>query len=151
MSIFDIFRRKKKLDAPWAKYYTEEDLSYTIPNISMYEQVRISTKNYPKNVAIQYMGRKINYQTLLKKIDIAAKGFNKLGIKKGDIVTILLPNIPEALISLYALNKLGAIANMTHPLSAEEEIRETLLSTDSKYLIIYDARYDKIKDFIKTI
>ena len=150
MSVFDIFRRKKKIDAPWSKYYTKEDLNYQIPNISMYDQVVLSAKKYPKNVAIQYMGKKINYTKLLKKIDICAKGFNNLGIKKGDIVTILLPNVPEALISLYALNKLGAIANMTHPLSAEEEIKDTILSTTSKCLIIYDAQYSKIKNFIKS-
>lgn len=149
MSIFNIFRKKKKLDAPWAKYYTKEDLRYKIPDITMYEQIVNSTKKYPNNIAIQYMGKKINYMTFLKKINICAKGFHKLGIKKGDIVTILLPNIPEVLISIYALNKLGAIANMTHPLSAEEEIKETIKSTKSRYLIIYDAQYGKIKDFIE--
>ena len=97
------------------------------------------------------MGKVINYEKLLKKIDNLSKGFYDLGIRKGDIVTILLPNVPEALISLYALNKIGAIANMTHPLSAEEEIKETLISTNSKYLIIYDARYSKIESFIKNI
>ena len=149
MSIFDIFTRKKKLDAPWKKYYTKEDLKYKIPDITMYDQVALSAKKYPYNVAIQYMGKRINYSTFLRKIDVCAKGFYDLGIKKGDIVTILLPNVPESLISLYALNKLGAIANMTHPLSAEEEIKQTLESTESKYLIIYDAQYDKIKNFIK--
>ncbi len=148
MFIFDLFRIKKKLKAPWAKYYTKEELNVKIPDISMYSEVRRSTKKYPKNVAIKYMGKKINYTNFLKKIDIAAKGFYHLGIKKGDIVTILLPNVPEALIALYALNKLGAIANMTHPLSAEEEIKETLISTKSKYLIMYDARYEKIAAFI---
>ena len=150
MSIFDIFRKKKIIDAPWSKYYAKEDLNYIIPNISMYDQVLLSTRKYPNNVAIQYLGRKIKYKTFLKKIDICAKGFNDLGIEKGDIVTILLPNVPECLICLYALNKLGAIANMTHPLSAEEEIKQTLNETSSKYLIIYDARYDKIKNFIKS-
>ena len=149
MSIFDIFRKKKQLDAPWSKYYTKKDLNYEIPNISMYDQIFLSTKKYPNNVAVKYMGRKINYTSFLKKIDVCAKGFNDLGISKGDIVTIMLPNVPEALISLYALNKLGAIANMTHPLSAEEEIKETIISTQSKYLIIYDASYSKIKNFIK--
>lgn len=149
MSIFDIFTKKRKLDAPWAKYYTKEDLKYKIPNISMYDQVVNSAIKYPNNVAVQYMGKKINYTNFVKKINICAAGFQNLGIKKGDIVTILLPNIPESLISLYALNKLGAIANMTHPLSAEEEIKETLNSTKSKYLIIYDARYSKIEKFIK--
>lgn len=151
MSIFDLFRKKKRLVAPWNKYYKKEDLNYKIPNITMYDQVKMSQEKYPKNVAISYMGKKINYTSLIKKIDRCAKGFYNLGIRKGDIVTILLPNIPEALISLYALNKIGAIANMTHPLSAEEEIKETLMSTQSKYLIIYDARYDKIKNFIQKI
>ena len=149
MSIFDIFTRKKKIDAPWTKYYTKEDLKYKIPNITMYDQIVSSTIKYPNNIAIKYMGRKIKYIDFLKKINICATGFQKLGIKKGDIVTILLPNIPESLISLYALNKLGAIANMTHPLSAEEEIKETLRSTKSKYLIIYDAQYEKIENFIE--
>ncbi len=149
MSIFSsILGKKKKLDAPWAKYYTPEQMNYHIPNISMYHQVKTSQEKYPRNVAIKYMGRKIRYTSLLKKIDTVAKGFHSLGIRKGDIVTIMLPNVPEALISLYALNKIGAIANMTHPLSAEEEIKETIMSTQSKYLIIYDAQYEKIKSFI---
>ena len=151
MSLFDLFRRKKKIPAPWKKYYSKEDLSYKIPDITMYDQVKKSFKKYPNNVAIQYMGKKIKYKAFIEKIDNIAKGFNDLGIKQGDIVTILLPNIPECLISLYALNKLGAIANMTHPLSAEDEIKETLLSTKSKYLIIYDAQYPKIKNFIHKI
>ena len=148
MDIFGFFRIRKKLDAPWSKYYTEDDLNYRIPNISIYEQVRRSSIKYPNNIAISYLGKKIKYKKLIKQIDNCAKGFKRLGVKKGDIVTIMLPNVPEVLISLYALNKIGAIGNMTHPLSAEGEIEETLLTTRSKYLIIYDARYDKIKDFI---
>ena len=148
MSIFNIFTKRKKLDAPWEKYYTKEDLKYKIPNITMYDQIVNSTKEYPYNIAVQYEGRKINYLSFLKKIDTCANGFYDLGIRKGDIVTIMLPNVPEALVSLYALNKLGAIANMTHPLSAEEEIKQTIESTKSKYLIIYNAQYEKIESFI---
>ena len=148
MFIFDLFRIKKKLKTPWKKYYTKEELNVKIPDISMYTEVKRSRNKYPKNVAVKYMGKKINYTKFLNKIDTVAKGFYHLGIKKGDIVTILLPNVPEALIALYALNKLGAIANMTHPLSAEEEIKETLISTESKYMIMYDARYEKIEGFI---
>ena len=151
MSIFDLFNKKKKLVGPWCKYYTRENLNYIIPNISIYNQIKNSATRYPFYVAIKYLGRNINYCNFLKKIDIAAKGFNSLGIKKGDIVTILLPNIPEVLISLYALNKIGAIANMTHPLSAPEEIKEAITSTNSKYLIIYDASYEKIKDYVKEL
>ena len=151
MSIFDIFLKKKTLDAPWAKFYTKEEINYPIPDMTMYDEVKQSTKINPLNIAIKYEGKKITYDKLLKKIDVVARGFNSIGIGKGDIVTIVLPNVPEALISLYALNKLGAIANMTHPLSAEEEIKETLISTKSKYLIIYDARYEKIANYIQNL
>ena len=151
MSIFSIFRRKKKPVAPWEKYYTKDDLRVKIPDITMYDQVKNSYLKYPNNVAIQYLGKKIKYKDFIKRIDNAAKGFYNFGVRQGDIVTILLPNVPEALIALYALNKIGAIANMTHPLSAEEEIKDTLLSTKSKYLILYDARYSKIENFINDI
>lgn len=151
MSIFDLFRKKKKIDAPWEKYYTKDQLNYVVPDISMYDQVLNSYRKYPNNIAVEYLGRKFTYEKFIKKIDIASKGFKDLGIKHGDIVTILLPNVPEALISLYALNKIGAIANMTHPLSSEEEIKQTLVSTNSKYLIIYDARYSKIEGFINEL
>ena len=146
MFFFNLLNNKKKLVEPWTKYYKKDDLDIKIPDISIYTQVKRTTKKYPKNVAIEYMGKRFTYKEFLKKIDYIAKGFYSLGIRPSDIVTIMLPNIPEALISLYALNKIGAIANMTHPLSAEEEIKETLTSTKSKVLIIYDAMYEKIEN-----
>ncbi len=150
MSIFDVFRKKKKkIPAPWAKYYTKEELNYKIPNISLYEQVRLSSIKYPKFLAIKYMNKKITYQDFVKKIDQASRSFKSLGIRKGDVVTICMPNLPEALITFYALNKLGAIGNMLHPLSAEEEIKQSLISTKSKYMVFVDMFYDKIENIIR--
>ncbi len=149
MSIFDLFRIKKSIPAPWSKYYKENEMNFKIPNISIYDQVKISTYRYPDKLAIEYMNKKITYQELLNNIDHLAICFANYGIKKGDIVTICLPNVPEALISLYALNKIGAIANMTHPLSAVEEIREAVESTHSKLLIYMDMFYDKLEGMIK--
>lgn len=145
MSIFDIFRRKKEIPAPWSKYYKEDDLNIKIPNISMYEQVKRSAAKYPSYTAYEYFRKKTNYKTFLQKIDASAAAFKVMGIKKGDIVTLCMPNVPEVLIALYGLNKLGAIANMLHPLSAEEEIKENLLSTESEYLVMIDMFYQKIE------
>lgn len=149
MSIFEIFRKKMKLDASWSKYYKDDEMDIKIPNISMYDQVKISTYRYPNNTAIEYEGNKIIYRKLMKKIDALAISFFEYGIKKGDIITICLPNIPEALYALYALNKIGAIANMLHPLSAEEEIKESLNSTNSRLLVYTDMFYDKIENIIE--
>lgn len=149
MSILDFFRKKKPIPAPWKKYYTDEEMNLTIPNISMYEQVRQSSVKYPNYIAIEYLGTKITYKNLMQRIDKCALSFEYLGIKKGDIVTICLPNVPEALVALYALNKLGAIGNMLHPLSAEEEIKQSLKSTKSRYLIFFESFYDKIENIIR--
>ena len=149
MSIFDVFRRKKEIPAPWSKYYTEEQLNMKIPNISMYEQVKRAAKKYPDNTAYEYFGKKVKFKKFMEQIEEASLSFQKLGIKKGDIVTLCMPNVPEVLISLYGLNKIGAIANMLHPLSAEEEIKENLISTKSKCLVMIDLFYHKIKDTIQ--
>ena len=146
MSIFDIFRKRKEIPAPWSKYYTDEELNINIPNISIYKQLYKTANKYPNNIAYRYLGRNVSYKKFIKQIDKAAISFKKMGLKKGDVVTFCLPNIPEVLIGFYALNKLGAIASMVHPLSAEEEIKESLVSTKSKYLIMLDMFYDKIKN-----
>jgi len=148
MDFFKFFKTKKKIPAPWSKYYKDSELEIDIPDINLYDQVKKSSKLYPDYIAIKYMNRKIKYKTLIKKIDKCAIAFKRLGIKKGNIVTICLPNVPEALIAIYALNKLGAIANMIHPLSAEQEIKESILSTKSNYLIMIDMFYEKIKNTI---
>ena len=123
MSIFDIFRKKKEIPAPWSKYYTDEELNINIPNISLYKQISKTASKYPNNTAYRYLGKNVSYKKFMKQIDKAAISFKKMNVKKGDVVTFCLPNVPEVLIGFYALNKLGAIANMVHPLSAEEEIK----------------------------
>jgi long-chain acyl-CoA synthetase len=70
-------------------------------------------REYPKDIAILYLGRKITYGALFQKIDETAAAFAALGVQPGEIVTVALPSIPEALSTVYALNKLGAVANMT--------------------------------------
>lgn len=151
MSIFNILRKRKELNASWSKYYKETDLNITIPDISMYDEVKNSALKYPNNWAYEYFSKKVTYKKFLNEIDDIAISFYNLGIRKGDIVTICLPNIPEVLHALYALNKIGAIASMLHPLSSEREIKENILTTKSKVLVIMDTIYNKIKQNKRTL
>lgn len=148
MNIFSFLRRRKPIPEPWAKYYTKEELNIKIPDISMYDQVKKSAHLYPEYIAYEYMGKKCLYKDLLNEINAWAKIFSKSGVKHGDIVSISLPNIPNVLVVLYALNKIGAIANMVHPLSSEEEILFSLNSTKSKYLVMLNTFYSKIENII---
>lgn len=114
----------------------------------MYDQVKKSAHLYPNYIAYEYMGKKCLYKDFIEEINEWAKVFHSSGVKHGDIVTISLPNIPNVLVVLYALNKMGAIANMVHPLSSEEEILFSLNSTKSKYLVMLNTFYNKIENVI---
>ena len=96
-------------------------LGFNVPDVSMYGMLKISTESHPEAPAIDYFSNKISYKTLLERVIEASYSYNKLGVKKGDIVTIIMPNTPEALVSIYALNRIGAVCNIVHPLSAKEE------------------------------
>ena len=146
--LLDFFKKKKKIPAPWKKYYTDDELNIKIKNISLYKQVVESGIKYPNYTAYEYFGKKVKYKKFIRQIDKCSYALKKYNVNKGDIITICLPNVPEALILFYALNKIGAIANMVHPLSAEEEIKLSLNSTRSKYLFAIDMCYSKINNII---
>ena len=153
MSIFDMkfFRFlgfKKKPNAPWKKYYGKDDMDLKIPDMSLYQYFRENMVKFSKNVAFSYYGVDFTYSQLVKKINNCAKAFLNSGIRKSDVVTICMPNTPEAVIAVFALNKIGAISNMVHPLSSENEIRDTLIETGSVMLVLIDMDYSKIKKII---
>ena len=141
--------RQKMMKTPWTKYYKKEDRKIKIEDISIYQMLVKNNGSRDKNVAINYYGTLITYKELFYKINQAANAFRSQGTRRGDIVTICMPNTPEALIAFYAINKIGAVANMIHPLSGEQEIKNYLISTHSVMLIMIDICYEKVKNVIK--
>lgn len=144
MSIFDIFKKKDR----WDNCYSKDELDIKIDNLSIYENMKVNAQNYLDIDAFNYFGKTTSYRVFLEDIDKCAKAFLAHGIKKGDIVTICMPNTPEAITCFYALNKIGAISNMIHPLSGEKEIKNYLISTKSVMLVMIDLCYEKIKNII---
>lgn len=143
-----MFGLKRKPNAPWKKYYTKEELNIQVPDLSIYQMLEAEAKDRPSLVALEYMGKNITYKHFLQLIDKCARSFLQLGITEGDVVTICMPNTPESLISFYAINKIGAIANMIHPLSSEEEIKHYLKETNSCAFVMIDICYEKVRNVI---
>lgn len=144
----------KENNYPWFKYYKDMRSHIEYPNTSMYDLVRRSALKYPANIAYTYFGNKVTYKSFLIKIDTASRAFISIGVKKGDVVSIIMPNTPEAIICFYALNRIGAVCNMIHPLSSEEEFKYDINLTNSKYVIVCDLAYKKlsnIKDDINVL
>lgn len=137
------------IDKPWLKYYSEEAINAPLPECSIYEYMYENNKDYPSDIAINYMGRKITYGELFESIDKTAAAFIKAGVKEKEIVTVALPSIPEALYCVYALNKIGAVANMIHPLAGKEETLNYLNEVKSRVTVIFDGAYTTIADDIE--
>lgn len=96
------------VDRPWLKYYSEEAMNASLPKGSIYEYMSDCNAGREKETALNYFGRRITYRALLENIDLCAKALVSYGVKKGDIVSLCLLTIPEAVYLLYAVNKVGA-------------------------------------------
>lgn len=121
----------------------------TQPYSSMYEALQEAALKYPQNAALSYYGTRTTYAQLLQQIEQAASLLRAQGLKSGDRVIICLPNIPQFVITFYALNKLGAVACMVHPLSTAPELAEYIRQTRSRFLITLDFLYPQFEGILK--
>lgn len=108
---------------------------------TLYQALLASATSYPKRPALIYMGRAINYRVLLKRVHLLAQGLISHGIKKNDVVSVCLPNIPSVVDLLYAINQIGAIANLIHPLMKYEQMKDIMMETGSHLLFALDTAY----------
>lgn len=132
-------------EAKWFKYYGNVPHTIDYPDISMYQMLKQTKEKYTGLTAYDFMGKAVTYEKFLEEIDACAKALYAQGIKKGDSVTICLPNVPQAVIMFYAINKIGAVASMVHPLSAENEILFYLNESKSRLAITLSQFYEKFE------
>lgn len=148
MNFLGFYGVNEKPKAPWSKYYKENAMDIKECTGSLYNYIENKVLEFGERDCIDYYGNRIKYNELLKMVDNCAKSFYNSGIRKGDIVTICVPNTLEGIVSFLAANKIGAIANFIHPSCSENEIKDSLKETKSKILVAIDMNYIKIKNII---
>lgn len=146
MKLFKRLKEKKNIN-PWDKFYKRDKRNISVPDISIYSYFENTSSNRNKT-ALNYFGRKTSYKDFINKIDLCAKALCSQGVRKNDVVTICMPNTPEAIITFFAVNKIGAISNLIHPLSSTLEIKQSIISTKSVFLVSVNLNYEKIKEII---
>lgn len=139
------FSVPETVKTPWFKH--TGDIPHTLEYFggTMYEKVVQIASKYPNNIALDFMGKRITYKRMKEKIDTCAKALRTTGIREGDRITVAMPNCPQAIYMLYAINAVGAVANMIHPLSAEKEIEEYLNMSNSVSVVTLDQFYNKFE------
>ena len=114
-------------------------MSIDLPMLdTMYEQLHATVERYPNSTALIYYGTHLSFSQLDDLVNGCAAGLKALGVKKGDRVTICMPNLPQTIAVIYAVNKIGAVCNMLHPLSAASEVKHGVELVKSKVAFCFD-------------
>lgn len=130
---------------------TEKDnktLNYIENARSIYESVEFSAGNTPGRNAMEFQGKGTSYKKFLERIDDTAKAYFNIGISPGRRVLIIMPNMPQAIVSIYALNKIGAISSIVHPLSAAEQIRGYINIVQPDAILTFNFFFDKVSEAV---
>lgn len=118
---------------------------------SLYDNIFKRLSECKNSVALSYYGKKINANQFLTEVDWWASIFlNKYKLKQGDVVAMNLPNIPNAVILFYALNKIGVIVSLMHPLLPFMSVKKNIQETNSKMLITSDYFFEENKKLINS-
>ena len=134
-----------EVKTPWKDYVGDVPMHLDYFKGSMFDAVARIAEEYPNNIAFDFMGRSTTYRKMVQEIEKCAKSLKTLGVRPGDKITIAMPNCPQAIYMFYAVNLVGGIANMIHPLSAEKEIEFYLNESQSTTAITLDQFYDKFE------
>ena len=125
-----------------------ETIHLDYPELTLFQAVERAAKEYPGNTAYELYGKKTNYRQFLSKVEKTARALWASGIGTGDAVTVCMPNVPQALDCFYAVNRIGAIANMIHPMSARDEITFYLNVSKSRVIITLDLFYETVEQAV---
>jgi long-chain acyl-CoA synthetase len=128
---------------PWLSQYGQTPVTLEYPQLSMYGLFNKKYKEFSNTDALIFFGKRTKWPALDQKIINMSRKFAQIGLKKGDMVIVCLPNIPQAVISIYALNRLGAIPAPIHPLSVVGEIEEFSKLVSAKAAITLDGFYPR--------
>ena len=137
--------------APWVDSLGDLPHHLEYPDCSMVSLIEKRAQENPDLDAYIFFGKKTNYGRMMDDINQCAKGLKAIGVKKGDHVTVALPNCPQGVTIFYAINMVGAVASMIHPLSSEKEIEFFINDSKSVMAITLDQFYGKFDAIRKNV
>lgn len=133
-------------DRPWLKYYSLEEIDGKLPEGSMFDYLRESYHGDDANAAMLYLGEAISYGEMFRQIDRATHMLLEMDVKAGDIIIVCLPSMPEVAYAVFAANRLGAVANMVHPLAGESELVRFIQEAQSRLVILLPQTYQTLRN-----
>ena len=136
-------------DSVGLKYYLEDEIVEELPKISAYSYLYRNNIANSSDIALNYYGMKISYSELFEKIDETAKALKESGIEENDVITLMMPNTPEAVYLFYAASKIGATVQVIDCITDIDDIEKCIKASDSKMTFVLVDEYERIKPLVK--
>ena len=137
-------------DRPWTRFYEPGVLpSLTYPDSTLGNVLAQTAQKFPNHTALLFFGKKISYGELDRLVNRFAQALVGLGVRKGDRVAIMLPNIPQMVIAYYGTLRSGAVAVPTNPLYHEHELEVQLKDSGAETLVAVDMFFPVITHVLK--
>ncbi len=134
---------------PWLKYYDARYIDQPLPECTAFELVCRSNEQHLRDIALEYYGNCIRYADLFVQVKKTAAALRGLGVKKGDILTVVSVMTPEVIYTFYAADLLGATLNLIDPRYSADGIREYVQEVNSRLLLCLSAAYPRCQQAIK--
>ncbi|MBU2055815.1 MAG: AMP-binding protein [Proteobacteria bacterium] len=131
----------------WHKSYAPDvPKELDFEKITLPEVLTRTAGGFPDRTALIFMEKKILYRELESLVNRFARALTQIGVKPGDTVAMILPNMPQTVIADYAAMRIGAVAAMYDPLSKESDLIAQINDSDSRVLVALDLLYPRVMD-----
>ncbi|MDY7223643.1 AMP-binding protein [Halalkalibacterium halodurans] len=129
----------------WFNAYPKE-VPHTIdyPNQTLHDLIKEAATTYPHHVALHFLGKTMTYQLFYEQVQRFAANLQQLGLQKGERVSIMLPNCPQAVIAYYGVLVAGGVVVQTNPLYVERELNHQLIDSGARFIVCLDVLYPRV-------
>src|SRR3954451_13066167 len=132
---------------PWHRWYARGvPFEVEVPDVPLTRLLDDAARDFPKNTALAFLGRTIDYRTLARSVDRFAGALSGLGVGKGDRVALILPNCPQGVIAFFAVLRLGGVVVQHNPLYTPSELHHQLADSGATVAIVYDGAYQRLAE-----
>ncbi|MDO5483619.1 MAG: long-chain fatty acid--CoA ligase [Desulfovibrionaceae bacterium] len=130
---------------PWFAHY-EDYVSRTVTpwDKPLYSLLDEAAEAWPQRKALIFQNTSINYRSLREKAELFAGALRRMGVKPGERIAIMLPNLPQTVIAFWGAIKAGAVVVMTNPLYMEKELLQNMHDSGATHMILLDLLWPKV-------
>ncbi len=139
------------VDRPWMQYYSTDPTVIALPDGTLYEYLKESNRERMDTVAMNYYGTSVTFRRLIEQIDRTAEALAERGVKHGDRIILYVLTTPESIYTIYAINKLGAIADIQYLNKSPQEIRASIEESPTKMIVSADVFASRVQETLSSL